>query len=185
MEVIMKIKASTLLEAMQGGKDATFYTRRLKDGRTILCATPDYSEREFSAKQKEYQTRFKEAVTYARVAAKTQPIYAELAEEGMKTAYNIAISDWFHAPEILEVDTSAWKGKSGQVIRVKAVDDVLVMQVDVVITDGAGVTLEEGKATQVKDGWWSYTTTASTKDGAKVMATARDLPGHIAEFNWD
>ena len=181
----MKIKASTLLEAMQGGKDATFYTRRLKDGRTILCATPDYSEREFSAKQKEYQTRFKEAVTYARVAAKTQPIYAELAEEGMKTAYNIAISDWFHAPEILEVNTSAWKGKAGQVIRIKAMDDVQVTQVHVVITDDAGKSLEEGMATQAKDGWWSYTTTASTKDGAKVMVTARDLPGNIAEFHWD
>jgi hypothetical protein len=181
----MKIKASVLLKAMQGEKDAKFHTRRLKDGRLILCATPDFSKRTLSARQKEYRERFKEAVAYAREAAKTQPIYAKLAAGTMKTAYNIAMSDWFHAPEIIEVDTGKWKGKAGQTIRVRAVDDVQVVEVNVTITDENGATLEEGAATHTGGGWWRYVTTANVTPSAGVRATARDLPEHVTELEVD
>ena len=94
------------------------------------------------------------------------------------------MADWFHVPEILELDVSAWHGAVGQVIRVKAVDDVQVTQVNVVITDSAGAVLEQGQAVRADGLWWNYTTTATEPEGPRVVATARDLPGHIAQFNW-
>ena len=33
---------------------------------------------------------------------------------------NIAMADWFHPPEIKEIDLSAWTGQAGQSIRIQA-----------------------------------------------------------------
>ena len=67
----------------------------------------------------------------------------------------------------------------------KVMDDVKVAQVNVVITDGTGAVLEQGAAVQSDNRWWNYTTTATAQDGARVIVTARDLPGNISVFNWD
>jgi hypothetical protein len=71
------------------------------------------------------------------------------------------------------------------VIRILAVDDVKVTQVNVVITDGAGTVLEQGAAVQAEGAWWNYTTTVSDPNASRIVVTARDLPGHIAQFNWE
>ena len=67
--------------------------RQMKDGRTIISTKPDFSNRVFSQEQLTHQSRFQEASAYARHAAKTNPIYAELAKGTSKNAYNIALSD--------------------------------------------------------------------------------------------
>jgi len=65
---------------------------------------------------------------------------------------------------------------------VKAVDDVQVKQVTVVITDENDVMIEQGAAVS-KDGlWWVYTTMAAASGQPKVMASAADLPGHVAKM---
>jgi catabolite regulation protein CreA len=92
----------------------------------------------------------------------------------------VAIADWFHPPEIVEVDLGGWTGKAGETIRVKAVDDVQVKQVTVVITDEADVLLEQGAAVREDALWWEYSTTAEASDNAKVVVAAEDLPGHVA-----
>jgi hypothetical protein len=57
--------------------------------------------------------------------------------------------------------------------------------VNLVITDSAGVVLEQGAAVQGENRWWSYTTTATASDGPRVIVTAHDLPGNIAKMTWD
>ena len=74
--------------------------RQMPDGSTWVSGTPDFSQRKFSKGQKNHQRRFKEAAAYARDAAKTQPVYAELAKGTVKNAYNIALSDWFNPPVV-------------------------------------------------------------------------------------
>jgi hypothetical protein len=65
----------------------------------------DNRKLKFSGKQKDHQERFRKATFYARQAAKEQPIYAELADQmPMKTAYNIALSDWFNPPVIHRIE---------------------------------------------------------------------------------
>lgn len=172
----MKIRIQTPLGEIE------LYSRRLPDGHTSWSRVPNFSKRVASEKQQDHITRFREAVDYARNATQTMPIYAELAAKtAMKTAYNLAVSDWFHPPEIVEVDLTGWMGQAGQVIRVLAMDDVQVKQVRVAITDEDGAVLEEGPAMAGLYGWWIYRTTVSASGHARVCAAAEDLPGHVTE----
>ena len=143
--------------------------RQMPDGSTRISREPDFSRREFSQGQKEHQSRFQQAAAYARHAAKTQPIYAELARGTAKSAYNVALSDWFNPPEIQRIELK--KGR----IRVAASDNVLVTKVWVKITDEEGKLLEEGQAGQVNAEWWEYP--SSNMEGT-VEATAWDLAGN-------
>ena len=99
--------------------------------------------------------------------------------------YNVAIADWFHAPEVMEIDAEAWSGQAGQVIRIQAVDNVQVTQVNVVITDAENAVVEQGAAVQAEGAWWAYTTTAAVAGEVKIVVTARDLPGNIASLSWE
>ena len=164
-----KVKWNAPIQGISGAiKDLVF--RQLRDGRTIVCAKPDFSRRKFSTGQKDHQSRFQQAARYARWASKTNPIYAELAKDTMKTAYNIALSDWFHPPVIHAIER-----QNGR-IRVKATDNVLVDKVLVMILDEEGNTLDQGQAVQVDGVWWEYVT--ATK--GKVRVEAWDLAGNMA-----
>lgn len=180
-----KVRNNIVIHGLSGSLGDQLVVRQDKAGRTIVGTSPNFDpDRSFSDAQKEVHENFREATSYAK-EAKGNPIYASKADGTPKTPYNVAVADWFHAPEVTEVDVSAWNGQIGQPIRIKAVDDVQVTQVNVVITDTAGSVLEQGAATRSDGHWWTYTTTATAADGARIVASARDLPGHIAEFRWE
>jgi hypothetical protein len=163
-----KVVSNILVRGVSGGLGRDLMLRRLKDGRTVLCVKPDFSKRKFSSGQKTHQSRFKEASAYAREAAKTKPIYAELAAGTMKTAYNVALSDWFNPPVIHNVE------RTGNLVRVEASDNVLVARVQVSILDEAGKALEKVEALKKETDWWEATVTAQ----GRVLAEAWDLAGN-------
>ena len=66
-------------------------------------------------------------------------------------------------------------------IRVKALDDVKVKQVTVVITNEQDAEVERGTAAPNGGLWWVYTTTASVSGQPKVTVEAMDLPGNMAQ----
>jgi len=144
--------------------------RQMKDGSTWVSATPDFSSRKFSKGQKDHQSRFKQAASYARGAAKVQAIYAELANGTTKNAYNIALSDWFNAPVVHRIER-----REGRIL-IEASDDVLVTRVRVTVLDEEGKTLEEGEAVQRGSiaGWWEYIIHSE----GKIVAEAWDLAGN-------
>lgn len=180
-----KVRNNIVIKGLSGSLGDQLVVKQDKGGRTIVAVKPEFDENHvFTEAQKEVQENFREATAYAK-AAKTNEVYTDKAEGTARSSYNVAVADWFHAPEILEIDVSAWSGAAGQVIRVKAMDDVQVTQVNVVITDNAGTVSEQGQAVLSDGLWWNYTTTASAPQNPRIVATARDLPGHIAEFNWD
>lgn len=180
-----KVRKNIVIQGLSGSLGDQVVIKQDKAGRTIVSVKPAFDpNRTFSEAQKEVHENFREATAYAKTV-KTDEAYVSKAEGTPQSPYNVAVADWFHAPEILELDVSAWNGTVGQVIRVKAIDDVQVTQVNVVITDSAGAVLEQGQAAQAAGLWWNYTTTATAPDGPRVVATARDLPGHIAQMNWD
>lgn len=162
-----KVRNNVLLEGLSGSIGNLVF-RQMPDGSTRVSAKPDFSQRVFSQAQKEQQNRFKQAVAYAREASKTQPIYAELAEGTTKNAYNIALSDWFNPPVILDIEREDGR------IRVRASDNVRVTEVGVRIVDEAGNLLEGGQAQQVNALQWEYL----PKVEGKVEVTARDLAGN-------
>jgi hypothetical protein len=154
------------------GKLGNFVFRQMKDGSTWISATPDFSRRKFSQGQKEHQSRFQVAAAYARKAAKTYPIYAELTKGTTKTAYNIALSDWFNPPVVHRIER-----RDGR-IRVEASDNVMVTKVQVTISDEDGKTLEKGDGIRREGDWWEY---VSNTQGS-ILAEAWDLAGNVAKL---
>lgn len=163
-----KVKRNLMLQGISGAINKTLVFRQMRDGTTILSAAPDFSRRVFSKGQLTHQSRFQQAAAYARRAAKTNPIYAELAKGTTKTAYNIALSDWFNPPVI---DLVKWEERR---IRIWASDNVLVTKILVTVMDEQEKMLEQGQAQQVNQAIWEYSAQAT----GKVIVEAWDLPGN-------
>ena len=163
-----KVIDNIFVRGLSGKLGDQFVIRKLRDGRTIVCNKPNFSNRKLSKDQKEHHRRFKEAAAYARSASRTEPIYAQLAEGTMKNAYNIALGDWFNPPVIQRV------GRYGTAIRIWVTDDVRVAGVQVLVLDEEGKILEKGEATQSRGDWWEYVPSAE----GKVVVEARDLAGN-------
>ena len=165
-----KVKLNPTLTSLRGTLGKGLVIRQMRDGSFIISAKPDFSRRKFSKGQLTHQSRFKEGVAYARYAAKTQPIYTQLAAGTTKTAYNIALSDWFNPPVIHNIEQQ----KSG-LIRIEATDNVLVTKVIVTVLDAEERVLEKGEAILI-NGFWEYIPAAS----GKVRVEAHDLAGNTA-----
>jgi hypothetical protein len=178
-----KVRKNIVISGASGMLGDQLVLKRDRAGRTILSVKPTFPEdREFTQLQKDHMEDFREAVEYAKAAGKTEAIYAEKAEGTALSGFNVAVADWFHEPEIGEIDLSGWTGQAGEPIRIKAVDDVKVEKVTVIITDAEDVLIEQGAATPENGLWWVYTTTQAAAGQPKVIAMAQDLPGNIARM---
>jgi len=164
-----KVIKNLLVQGLSGKLGDQFVIRRLRDGRTILCAKPNFSRRKLSPKQKNHHQWIKEAAAYAGPASHREPIYAQLAEGTMLNAYNVAVRDWFHPPVIHRVDL-----RQGEAVRIQTSDDVMVTHVLVTILDEKGKVMEKGEATKGRGNWWEYMPTAE----GKVVVEVRDLAGN-------
>lgn len=137
----------------------------------------------FTPKQLNVQGRFADATDYAS-EVKADPdmvaAYMAVAKPG-QNANNLAIRDFYNAPEIHALKADGYTGKAGQEIMVRATDDFRVYQVVVSIYAASGTLIEEGNAVQGRNGVsWTYTTTKNNTGyrGGKVKAMAEDLPGN-------
>ena len=162
-----KVRKNMAVQGISGSIGNVVY-RQMPSGETWVSSKPDFSGRKFSQGQVSHQSRFQEAAAYARKAAKTYPIYAQLAAGTVKSPYNWALSDWFNPPVIHGIE------QKGKLIRVQASDNVMVAKVQVTILDPDGKTLEQGQAAQAEGNWWRY---VSSKEG-QVVAEAWDLAGN-------
>lgn len=180
-----QVHNNIFVRGLTGPVGDQFVIRRTRSGKTIVANKPTFDpNREFSTSQKSHQQAFREAAAYAK-SAKTQPVYVERAKATNSIPYNVAISDWFGKPEVLNIDISSWTGEMGQVIRVKAQDNVKVTRVHVMIrADNSRATaLEEGEAVQIDPNGllWLYTTKTVVPmiPGTRLDVMAEDLPGNI------
>jgi hypothetical protein len=167
-----KVVSNELMKALRGALGELVF-RQMPDGSVVSVRSIFHRRTPFSRAQKDHQSRLKEASMYAGFAAKSQPIYTELARGTLKTAYNIALSDWFNPPVIHQVQWS-----DGQ-IRVEAIDDVLVTKVQVTVLDEGGQVLEKGEAIRSHGNWWEFSSHAR---GSMIIAEAWDLPGHAGRL---
>jgi hypothetical protein len=177
-----KIRKNIFMEGLSGSFGEQLVIKHDKAGRTILSVKPTVNEKhEYSEQQKAHREAFQQATAYAQ-EAQNEEIYQEKAAGTPQSAYNVAVADWFHEPEVREVDLSDWHGQPGATIRVRAVDDVQVTQVTVLITTEDGVLLEQGAAVRADKLWWTYVTTATASGNPRVVVTARDLAGHLGKL---
>jgi hypothetical protein len=179
-----KVNRNVVIDGAQGRLGRQLLLKRDKAGRTILSAKPVFDpDRVFTPAQQAQQLAFRQAVAYA-LSMRDNPLYARLAAGTPRTPRNIAIADWFHPPEILELDLDRYTGHAGQLIRVKAVDNVRVETLTLSISAADGTPLEQGPATRVDGLYWEYLTTASAAGSRplRVLACAQDLPGHTTRL---
>ena len=156
--ILAKVKLNPRLAALSGKFGKDFVLRQRKDGTTVVAAIPAFTDRVFSEEQLTHQSRFQQAVAYAW-----------LATGATKTAYNIAVSDWFNPPVIRMVY------RHHENIIVDATDDVQVAQVLVTIANEQGETIEQGEAVQNGSSIWEYR--ISTQ--GSIVVEAVDLAGNV------
>jgi hypothetical protein len=134
---------------------------------------------------KRHPAAIRAAVAYAGFAS-SQAVYMDLECATGVSAYTLAIADWFGRPKVLELDIDGWTGQIGQIIRVKARDNIMVAAVTVVIRDPQKNFLEMGEAVQAEPGgpWWHYTaqTQVNMDPFPVVAAIVQDLPGNRDVF---
>lgn len=156
---------------------------RNRGGKTFVSVKPKERTGEPTEVQKQHQGQFQEAILYAKTAI-TDPAKKAAYDDattGGQTAYNVAVADFFHAPEIKEINVSGYTGKTGDAIKVKATDDFKVAEVSVAIYNADGSEVEHGLAVQSTNGVeWVYIATAdnTSLDGDKIVVRVSDLPGH-------
>jgi hypothetical protein len=167
-----KVTLNQLLEILQGGIGGLVF-RQMPDGTIIMSGAPRHNKRKTTKKQKAHRERFQEAARHAKWAAREYPIYAELAKGTWKSAYNFALSDWWHAPVIHRI-----KRQKGHIL-VEATDNIMVAKVRVTILDGEGKVIEKGEGIKRKGNWWEF---APQKDGRSILAEAWDLAENVTKF---
>ena len=134
-----KVRGNLILQGVSGMIGKQLIIRKQKDGTYVLTAAPVVrAGREPTPAQKQQQERFRQAVLYAK-AAKGKPEYEPVAEARGVSTFNVATADFFHPPEILDIDVSGYTGAAGETITIKAVDDVKVTKVGVLIADDNAV----------------------------------------------
>ncbi|MBP1617749.1 MAG: hypothetical protein H6Q14_1576 [Bacteroidetes bacterium] len=168
------------------GKVGDLIVFRNVNGKTIVANKPKERTGELSDEQKTHKKKFQQAIIYAKSAIAdpdTAEAYKKAAPKG-KSAYNLAVADFFHAPDISEVNLEKYTGKIGDTIAVTVTDDFSVQEVSVTIQNGDGTLVEQGLAQKAPGSvQWIYTASAenSSLDGDKIIIKASDLPGHATE----
>jgi hypothetical protein len=177
-----KVDKNIVIQGLSGSLGDQLVIQTGKGGQTIIRTKPRPSAQPPSAAQVETRARFQEAAAYAK-EAKDAPVYAEKAAGTPRTGYNVALADWFHSPEVVEVDLAGWTGGVGETLRARARDDVQVETVRFVIAAEDGTLVEEGVGVAASGSWWEYVTTVDHPGGrGQVVVTASDLPGHTGSL---
>ena len=159
---------------------------RSRAGQMMLSSAPGARTTPPTEAQKKHQQRFQQATVYAKAQLadpEKRKAYEERAE-GMVTAYNVAVADFLHAPDIDEIDVTGYHGAANEPIRVRVTDDFKVETVHLAVYNGDGTLVEEGDAAQQENKIdWIYTSTAENPStaGDKIVVLASDRPGNITE----
>ena len=178
----MAISRNNVLTHGLSGKVGDLMVFRQLEGQTVVSG-PSKKTDKASPKQKQHRKRFQEAIFYAKEALATPELaelYATGAKKGKKP-YNVAVADFLNAPDIAEVDLSAYHGAAGDTIKVSASDDFAVKSVTVKIVNASGETVEEGEAVHKIGSMWVYTAVTEINNlaGSKIIVSAADIPGNV------
>jgi hypothetical protein len=159
---------------------------RQRSGHIILAQAPAESTKEPTEAQATQRQRFQQAVLYGKqvVDNPAQKSDYEAKAKPLQTAFNVAVGDFLHAPDIDEIDVTQYYGVIGNTIRVRVTDDFEVKQVTVAIHNGDGSLVEQGEAVHQENSLdWIYTATAENTEtaGDRIEIRATDRPGNVAE----
>lgn len=176
----MKIKLNHMFRRVQGMMDDVVY-RRSRTG-IVSAIKPDQTDRPPTTAQLRVQDRFSEAVSYATavVADPAQSAAYQAAASAQDRALRTVImADYLNPPVVHEIDLAVYKGRVGDLIRIRASDDFEVVTVKVRIKNAAGDVIEEGLATKGATRWiYSGRIVVPTDQNLLIEAEAADRAGN-------
>jgi hypothetical protein len=177
------VRANIITKGLSGMLGKMLVFRKTRDKTVAYSYTRSKKKR--SAEQRVQQNRFKLAMAYAK-AQMADPIVRMEYEAAAKllkmpNAYNVAVADFFHAPEIWRVDADSYMRNVHDVIKIVVMDDFKVASVKVRLEDEDGELLEEGNASISNNKTeWFYTGVMNQDitGRLKIIVKAKDMPGN-------
>jgi hypothetical protein len=142
-------------------------------GKTIVAKKP-VRTKEPGPEELARRERFKEAVGYAKWVLATPSIrefYKPIALQREISVYSLALGDYLKVPTIKPLDLTQYKGRAGDVIAIKAVDDIGLADLEVTITAQDGTPIEHGFAVEMgaRSGKWTYVAKAQVALGSDIF----------------
>lgn len=181
-----KVKLNPLLEQIRGQVGDLVF-RRYGD-EVVISRKPDMSEVELSEAQLAQRARFSQAALYGRMVLadpQAKALYEDAAKAKGQPVFSLMVADFLRAPNVDEIDVSAYSGATGDEIYIHASDDFDVQAVEVALSDAGGNLIEGGAATEspTDSGRWLYTASVDVDPGTTVrfLVTASDRPGGSAQ----
>ena len=180
-----RIEKNGLVMGARGNYGKQFVYKK-RGNKTHIATMPNASKVDPTPVQTGVRKQFSFAALYAKAAMLNPEIkkqYQQKAVDGA-TAFNVAVRDYFKAPEVASIDPSNYNGSVDSKLTIAAIDDFRVVSVKVTIQTAAGDLVEEGEAHLNPEdlGKWIYTATQdnATLAGTVITATAKDRPGNSA-----
>ncbi|HBL77673.1 MAG: hypothetical protein A2W90_02810 [Bacteroidetes bacterium GWF2_42_66] len=170
-------------EGLSGRVGNIIFRRRKSDDKIFVARRPVASEEEPTEAQINVQRKFQRGIIYGKSAIAdpaTKALYAVKATDG-RSAFNVAVADYFNAPRIELINMDGYTGAVGSTIIITVTDDFAVSSVHVKIENMDGSLVEEGEAAPgSSDIEWIYTATVMNESlaGDKITVTAYDMPGN-------
>ena len=180
---MVKVKKNLLLTGLVGALNKQFVLKQYGSV-TVISAYPDMSKVVKTDKQRKENHKFRQAMAYARsqMADPVSKAEYKAKAKGLQKPHNVAMADFYHPPEIKNIDLTGFHGQKNDVIIIHAIDDFKVVRVTVSISDSKGTVLETGEALQLTKWKWKYKVENEydTADTLQMTATAWDKPGNMA-----
>jgi len=169
----MKVILQSGLRGLSGGMEDWVYQYR--DGKTYLGPKPRRTK-EPSPAEISQRERFKQAALHAKALmanAETRGYYEALGAERGVSPFALAVGDTLNRPYFKYIDLSSYKGKAGDPISIRAIDDLGLTEVEVELCAVDGTHIEKGKAVESgeRSGEWTYTATRQVALGADIFIT--------------
>jgi hypothetical protein len=157
------------------------YTR---NGKQLLRERPTRAK-PFRPAELHNQDRMRKAQQFAAavLTVPQQRVRYQQAAQGLDlSAQNVAVSDFFHAPELTEIDLTGYTGQAHEFIRIRAEEGRIgAAEVHVEICMTAKTLLEEGLAARDMDGvtwWYAAQRDLEFNQPLWITVTAKDQPGN-------
>lgn len=157
-------------------------------GRTIVARKVKSSKPPTEA-QLAYRAEFREASTFAKTV-KANPallaFYEPIAKQREIPLRAVVMGDYLKKPDIKPLDLDNYKGQIGDVIEIRATDDLGLAELNVKIVAQDGTPIESGPAIEEgeRSGKWIYTATASVALGTDIFIEVKgcDHAGNKAQL---
>ena len=176
-----RVTHNLLLQGISG-KVGPLVVRQVGGQTVVQAAEAKAARAPRSPRQQAHLNRFYQAQLYAKAQLRdpaVEALYATRTDDRRRSAYAVAVADFMHAPKIIGLDTRAYHGRPGDVLRVQATDDFAVVGVHLCLLAASGALLEEGEAILQADGCWHYLV-QQAQVPATCEVTAHDRPGNTA-----